>query len=331
MNKHILVFFYLLIIHQSSYAMHGFGAKSARVVSTALKTISYALAAGIFPYQIAKTKATIPSKYPFTEVDQETRKFVLNTLHEAYPELKSRHIKVIICKKRSFFVEWRDNIPHLFVGQEFTEKGLRDALRFQKNKLQRFSNQEFAEQSKKSNLTTQEFIASGELRGYVMTPESLNAWKAILKHEGAHILHEDHIETVAALSILPVAFLSLYHKVYRATGKQITNPRLTTVLFEGVHRLLAFPYILVGAYLLIMPLRYWQEYEADQEVIKRCKNPAELHAISRMFAHLKPTNATTLSAKMKKLCATHPSHAKRAQYFKEAALKLEAKQTALKN
>jgi hypothetical protein len=81
-----------------------------------------------------------------------------------------------------------------------------------------------------------------------------------------------------------------------------------------------------------------QEYRADQEVIKRVKNPAVLKALSVYFHNLHSFGQfsqicaeETLADRIDSVFAPHPALLDRATYFAHAAVVLEKKQSPRKS
>lgn len=142
--------------------------------------------------------------------------------------------------------------------------------------------------------------------GFACSSTSLDLWNGILHHEGAHLLYRD-----SRMSIEDTLYQ--LKKTKKLSKRQLVDVLEQTIPFHKVHCL--------------------QEYRADQEVIKRVKNPAVLKALSVYFHNLHSFGQfsqicaeETLAERIDSVFAPHPALLDRAAYFAYAAKELQKKQ-----
>lgn len=314
-------------LHTQSACMHRFG----NAFRIGAKALNYTAVLGFYPAAIyAYEKQIIKNNSAAEPLEPEVEQFVKSTLFSAYPELAQKPTKLLRSPNGChFFVMHLNKELHLFVGQGFTQEGLQQAYYFQTHNLERFNEAEKNERSKGMNLNAPEWLAKGELFGYALTPSSISIWQCILKHEGSHMVHDDDSATRRALKSLPLFVLYGTEKIKNLQLlKTVTmHPLLNNNIVKGIGSLASLPLKLAAVAYLITPLRYWQEYRADQDAIKHTPNAKMLNAMAHMYANAPEFVPNPgLVSYFLSLIHTHPSNKTRAAYFKKAAERLEATQ-----
>ncbi len=255
--------------------------------------------------------------------------FVLNTLLEAYPELRTRNIAIKDNMKKEGFQAGKTiigkNLECDLVHVPFNEEEVMLAERFKRdgsaidatemhNKLAAGGFASLASylfEDKKNSMFQKlwepKIHTLLETSGFACRSTTIDVWQGIVLHEGAHLLHNDNKETLPMEEALQQL-------------KNTENPSKDT---------------LVALLEQIMPV-YKQscvaEYRADQESIQRTDSVVVLRALSACHQDQefwKPYYSVgmqkSLPERIDSLFKSHPANSIRAQYFAQAADELEKK------
>ncbi len=326
---------------EQALAMHGAYANAFRI---GMQTLHYT-GLGSFPYIANKVyhhesmEGVLEKSERLTD---ESEKYILNTMHTAYPELKNTPINII--KGPLWATCCCNGIHYLLVPCDDDE--LQKAIAYHKaGAIKRTFNNFLLNLSNTPYKNPQLHTAICEIRGKAMSATTLSAWHISMLHEGSHILHNDSQHSALLKYMIPATVLYGTYKAKTSLGLTVLlkNQPADNVL-RGLGYIGSLPLKLIVSCLLLHACRYWHEYRSDQDAIKRSQNPADLHAKSTLFAHLSSTDSSA-SCQIKHLCNNlhiqplsetraqlaslldpHPTNATRAYYFAKAAQRLEEKQ-----
>ncbi len=328
MKKSLLYGIIVLVL--ASLSQEAVAMKWANGFRLGMKTAQYGALIATPMYLTYKLTGTLT---PFIDnniivtVEPEVEKFVLNTLHESYPELKDRTVRVIKYPKgayQSTFAAAEDaNTSYICVPVSLNNAELELAQQFKSEGLQRMSDEEFEAKSKQANFKKHQLMAMAQFQGVAVDANTLDIWRETIRHEGSHILHHDILKNHFALLSAPIVGLYGTEKIKNLLGLKtlFSNRPILGNLLKGFGYIPSFPLKIAAYYLLLAkPAKYWAEYRADQDAIKRTQDPAEIKAQANAWANL-PEHPPVL-----KIIDPHPEHKARAKYFAEAAQKLEEKQ-----
>lgn len=328
MIKKQSIFYGLLILLLASLGQQAIAMKWANGFRLGMKGLNYGGTLLGANYLVEKDKSKFAKIS--RSVNEESENHVLDVVHNAYPELKNRPIKVV-----SSPINWAgmsvNNTDHIFVNTE--DKEIVKAKEYKKKNTAKELTKELIKDAAAYKATIPEMVALCEISGIAMKPTTIDAWNGIILHEASHILHKDDASRRKYLGIIPIALLATTEAVKTKLGLHtlLSTHSVGVNFLKGIGYISSLP-IKIGLTLyLLNPLQYLQEYRADQDVIERVQNPEVLKAMSNLFESLPDQKHTkpTIRQKIENLIPTHPSWKTRAKYFAEAAEKLEQKQAQL--
>ncbi len=168
------------------------------------------------------------------------------------------------------------------------------------------------------------------------SPDTLAKSNVIIRHEGAHILHNDRRNVDLIALIAPAAILFGLNKMKETLGLTSLFSQNTVAgnIIKGLGYIPSLPIKIIASLSIWHPFLYWREYQADQEAIKRTQDPKELRLISSTFSNMPTHKPASLKEKIVSYIDPHPNKDARAKYYAEAAQRLEekqAQQSATKN
>ncbi len=295
-----------------------------------MKSLHYAVLIGYPAYRTYKKIQETEISAKATVVEPNVEKFVLDTLHEAYPELKNRTIKVVTVPNIQFAAGTTPRTYYIIVPNRLNDRELESALKYKEKNWYRLSYKECEEKAKEHNLTVHELLALAKLDGIAIDPLTFDSWKGLILHEGSHLLHHDNRTDVVVVTTAPAITLLGTEKLKKALGLHsvFSNRPILGNIIKGLGYIPSLPLkVIASICLLTGPAKYWSEYRADQDTIKRTQDPEILKTLSMWLDNLPEQDTSDLPAKIKLMADPHPRHKTRAKYFAQAAQKLEEKHT----
>lgn len=276
-------------------------------------------------------------EYTINPVGQATQKFVLDTLHGVYPELREREVQVAQSPRLKGFqaikvydIKTKElldgeiiNVP--FNDQELTLAenlkqesaaiGYKEAHQRLINLIpERFNDEQLSRAEQNvvfMNAMLPRVHSLLEGWGYASRSTTLDYWKYALLHEGCHIKYNDMANNLA----------------YKLKYKELENMQQSSTSLDVLYQAACtVPYFFHA---------YYAEYRADHEAIKRVSDVAILKAAFRHFSaeigtssqseKLRTFLQKSMPVKMATLLTQHPSDETRARYLAQATKKLEKK------
>ncbi|MGE0010189.1 MAG: hypothetical protein AB7F19_06665 [Candidatus Babeliales bacterium] len=327
---------------QQTYAMKGFAPKASNGFRLGMKALNYAGVIGYFGYTVDKVNKErqralisikdynedLSSRDPLLGLSEQSAGKIIAFIKNAYPELNDTKIQII--ENNSFGAMYHNNTAYISVA--FNEREYRKACALKEKNVLGYTRKVASNERWKERLTLPEYISKCELEGKAMTPTTINLWQGVLLHEGSHILHYDPSTVYNPTPhILVLLGTEKIKKIVGLTSLKYPKNITANNMIRGIGSIVSLPLKVAACGLLISTWRYWHEYRADQDAIKRTQNPNLLKAISSNFATLPQPCPVTIPEKINYyLGDSHLNFKTRAQYFADAAQKLEKKQALIK-
>ena len=221
-------------------------------------------------------------------------------------------------------------------------KGLScEKISTRQHKTEEKTEEDIQKEAKKRQLNPELVRYEAEIKGEYITKHTLPLWRGSILHEGGHMMHNHAQKAAIGCALSPFAahygfkygIRPLNKKFQKSTLFNICKQKLGIAGVNVIKTIGRIPLLGITVSLgLLLQLAQgkYHEYQADQEVIKRVKDPEILEASAYMFektakyrdAHFKDEKLGQICMKypfLWELRDEHPRGEVRARYFKEAA------------
>ncbi|MGE0010188.1 MAG: hypothetical protein AB7F19_06660 [Candidatus Babeliales bacterium] len=328
MKKQSLLYGFIFLaastIIQQSKAMDWVGHLAASGFNVTMQALDYVIPMALPAYLVFQDRQDFVAKA--RPVEPKTQKFVREQLLAGYPELQGADIEVVKIPQSHFAATNYNNKSYISIPEHLTDAELHQAQALENQDAQRFSEIELTQKSALNKLPVAVFIANAKQAGFAIDASTLALWKGTLLHEGSHLLHKDARTRIAILgtSVLVALYTTEKLKSYFDIHTLASDP---TIVDTVLHGLAHIPSLLgkIGITAVCNAAwTYWQEYRADQDSIKRTRDPEILKARSEYFNALSEHDHSPAQV-VTDIMDPHPSHTTRAKYFARAAQQLETK------
>jgi hypothetical protein len=180
------------------------------------------------------------------------------------------------------------------------------------------------------DFTDQDLLNILQFEGKAITAESIPFWKGAIIHEMAHIVH-GHIGKMSLFLATVGAFVAGYSVTLCHRNRCMQESFTRLGRFECAYIIPATTSI---AALLFFSGRFWRPHEiqADDEIIKRTKDPQVLKAVAQMFQsadklhQVKNEGAASIIVNTLRYFDPHPRGKERAEKLTKAYQELREQQ-----